>query len=202
MDFIQKYWHIICEELNVKEIVVLPDQINYSKIYKPIWSKLKQYGAQVSLIIQAGKQGQILELEEWKILIKYQDQERVLNSDEYEIQYDGIDTKTVNIEWDVIVKLDTTIDDALEEEWYIRGICRSLNQMRKEVNYQINQRVKCTITSLDDNFLIMIQNYESDLINEVLLDQIQYIHSGESKSWDITQKFIYNNQIVFFTLDA
>lgn len=198
MDFITKYWSLIAEEVNVKHVVVLQDDLKYDKIYKPIWAKLKIFWSDAGKIISAGKAWQV-KLWADNILIVYdQDQERILQVDQYEIQYQGIDTKTVNVEGDTIIRLDTQINQDLQHEWLVREICRLLNQMRKDADYQINQRLSCHIACQDTNVLDLLNRYEETLMSEALLDHIDY--GTQVSSWDITQSRDAWSATIYFTL--
>lgn len=196
-DFISKYWPIIAEEVNVKEIKVLDSTaITYKKIYKPIGVKLKSFGSDAGKIIAAGKDGRVEDLGDGRLLV---DQQWTLESDQYELQYDGIDTTTVNIDGDMIVRLDVQIDWDLQQEWLIREVCRLLNQMRKDADYQINQRVACVISCDDQGILDMVARYESDMAWEALLDRIEYMMT-QTKLWDISSSLQYQDQTIYFSL--
>lgn len=199
MDFFTKYASIIAEEVNVKQVDALDiESVSYRKLYKPIGSKLKSFGSDAGKVIAAGKKGQVQQMDNWSIVVTDADQTWTLTSDQYEIEYQGIDTNVVNIDGDMIVKLDTQINQDLEQEWLIREICRLLNQMRKDADYQIIQRVACTIVCQNQDLLDIVERYESDVMAEALLDRIEYT-TNTTPSTHATM-LEYHDSVLYFTL--
>jgi len=53
----KKYWDIIKEEVNIKQIDILADSLKITKIYKPIWSQISaKFTKDTGKIIQFSKQ--------------------------------------------------------------------------------------------------------------------------------------------------
>jgi hypothetical protein len=89
-DLLDKYGDIIKEEVNIKEIEGFDDSIQITKIFKPIGSQLSaKFGKDTGKIIQYGKQGNIKDAGDGKMIIFDNDgNERTLESGEYEIAYE------------------------------------------------------------------------------------------------------------------
>jgi len=80
LDYIQqKYWDIIKEEVNVKNISSFPSDINIKKIYKPVWKSISEkFGKDTGQIINFAKTWNVQVLENWQIKVSSPNSERVL----------------------------------------------------------------------------------------------------------------------------
>ena len=87
---LKKYGEIIKEEVNVKKVEELDDSIKIKKIFKPIGSQLSaKFGKDTGKIIQYGKQGNIKDAGDGKVIIfDNEGNEWTLESSEYEIAYE------------------------------------------------------------------------------------------------------------------
>jgi len=90
---LKKYEDIIKEEVNVKKIEELDDSIKIQKTFKPIGSQLSaKFGKDTGKIIQYGKQGNIKDAGDGKVIIfDNEGNEWTLESSEYEIAYEGLE---------------------------------------------------------------------------------------------------------------
>lgn len=195
---LEKYWSIITEEINIKEISGLKGGDKISKTYKPIGSKLSaKFGKDTGKIIQFGKQGNIKEGNDWEITI-FDDQNntRSLAKDEYEIAYEGLEWDNMAIDWEIIAKLDLNITPELQKEWIAREISRFINQMRKEANYNIDQRIELTFSTEEKNFAEIIEEFSDFLEQEALITKITKAKS--KPKWDIVALFEYEGKNIEF----
>lgn len=92
-DLLKKYAEIIKEEVNVKNIEKLDESMKITKIFKPIGSQLSaKFGKDTGKIIQYGKQGNIKDIGDGKIVIfDHEGNEWTLELGEYEIAYEGLE---------------------------------------------------------------------------------------------------------------
>lgn len=184
--FLEKYKDIIKEEVNVKEIDFLSEEKEIVEIIKPIgkvvsqkfwkdtWDVIK-YAKQWNL----EKKGDIIEVYgDWKT--------RELQDWEYEIQYSWVDEKNMSVEGDVITRLELYIDEELEKEWVAREISRFLNQMRKDAEYNVEDRVDLYFQTSDSYLKSVITDFSGFLGNEALLKNIE---EKSVDGTDIVQKF-------------
>ena len=191
---LKKYENQIKEEVNVKELHLLDKNINIKKIFKPIWSKIApKYWKEVGGIIKNAKKGNIKQLEDWKIIVFDWQREWVLEKEDYEIAYEWIDNTNMIADNNIIVKLDLEIDEQLKEEWIIRELSRSLNQLRKDADYPLEARVKLYIVKADGYLKKLIEKYDQFLKNEVLLSDIIF---QEIDNVDIKKKISIENYFV------
>ena len=152
---LKKYEDIIKEEVNVKQIGGLDDSIKINKIFKPIGSQLSaKFGKDTGKIIQFGKQGNIKDAGDGKVIIFDPDvsggNEWTLEKGEYEIAYEGLEGDNMAVDQNIIAKLDLELTPQLQREGIAREISRFLNQMRKDADYSVDTKVKLLV----EGFLI------------------------------------------------
>jgi isoleucyl-tRNA synthetase len=199
-ELLKKYWDIIQEEVNVKQIELLPDSLKITKIYKPIWSQISsKFAKDTGKIIQFSKQWNIQELEDWKIKV-FDDQknERTLEKEDYEIAYQWLDWNNIAVDGNIIAKLDLEITPQLQKEWTVREISRFLNQMRKDADYNVDAKVTMMYETQDDNLSNIIQEFWDSLKWEALLKEI--IKDNKKPQWDVFALFNNEESTINFAL--
>ena len=72
-----------------------------------------------------------------------------------------------------MVELDLTMTDALRDEGVAREISRFLNQMSKNANYNVDDRVLCIYTTASDYLKAVLATHADMLKSEALLSDIQ-----------------------------
>mgnify|MGYP007049861809 CR=1 FL=1 len=195
---LDKYWNIIKEEINVKDIETFDDSIKITKIFKPLWSALSaKFSKDTGNIIKYWKMGNITELEEWRIKV-FDDNsnEWILEKEDYEISYQGLDWNDVAVDGGVIVKLDLELTPELEMEWIAREISRFLNQMRKDIDYNVDDKVKMFFHTNDQYFTDIINKFSQFLSSEALLESVENL----DQEWDIVSVFNLDDKTVRFSL--
>jgi len=130
---------VICEELNVKEISFLKDAQEFiTRVVTPNARVLgPKYGKEVQNIIQMAKAGEYELLENGVVKIG----EYELESDEVAVGFEGKEGFDVASSGGMSVILDTVITDELKQEGYAREIVRFLQDLRKEANHQVDDRI-------------------------------------------------------------
>jgi len=196
----KKYWDIIKEEVNIKQIDILADSLKITKIYKPIWSQISaKFTKDTGKIIQFSKQWNIQELEDWKIKV-FDDQknEWILNLEDYEIAYQWLDWNDMAVDGNIIAKLDLEISPQLQKEWIVREISRFLNQMRKDADYKVDTKITMFYETKDKNLSNIIQEFESFLKWEALLKDV--IKENKKPNWDVFALFSNEESTINFAL--
>jgi len=195
---LDKYWEIIKEEINVKDIAALQNAWNIKRVFKPIWSQISaKFGKDTWNVIKFGKMWNIKEWENWAMIV-FDDagNEWTLAKEDYEISYEWLDGKDVAADWDVIAKLDLQLTPELEMEWMAREISRFLNQMRKDADFNIDARVDMYFETTNDYLQKVIDSFSVFLSHEALLNNI----TPWKPDWDIQAVFNIDDMIVTFTL--
>ena len=197
-EFLQKYGEIIKEEVNVKEIWSFQSETPITKVFKPIGSQLSaKFGKDTGQIISNGKQGNIRELGEGKVeVFSPQWGSWILDASDYEIAYEGLDAHDTAVEGNMIAKLDLQITPELEREGVAREISRFLNQMRKDADFAIEQKVRLTYTTTSEYLRAILQEFDEMFKGEALLLTIE----EKEADWAISSEFVSWNESIHFSL--
>lgn len=139
------YKKIIQDELNVKEVIFENPENLAQKIAKPDARKIgPKYGKDVQKIIIAAKNGDFVENENGSIQVG----EFVLESGEFTMEYlpkEG--SADVEGGYGLVIAMNTEITEELEAEGYARDIIRQIQDMRKEANYEVTDKIQVHISS-------------------------------------------------------
>ncbi len=195
---LNKYWEIIKEEINVKDISPLSWGGEIKKIFKPIGSQISaKFGKDTWNVIKFGKMWNIKEWENWTMIV-FDDawNEWTLAKEDYEIAYEWLDWNDVAADWDIIAKLELEITPELEKEWIAREISRFLNQMRKDADYDIDARVNMYYETNNEYLKDVIVSFSEFLSHEALLSSI----NPWKPDWDIQAVFNLDDMTATFTL--
>ena len=141
---IQKKWikdqtAVILEELNVKELEIV-DEVG-DIIEQTVMPNARvlgpKYGKEVQQIIQQAKSGKFTLQAGGKVKVgKY-----VLEANEVEVGFRGKEGYDVESEDGVVVILDTNVTKGLVREGYAREIVRYIQEMRKEADFNVSDRI-------------------------------------------------------------
>lgn len=196
---LEKYWHIIAEEVNVKKVTLIQDTSGVVLQYLPngreLWS---DFGKDTGMIIWAAKSGNaVLNTDETLTVTWPAGQERILQSHQFEVRYTWFDGPNQVVESGAMIELDLESDQALIDEWVAREISRFLNQMRKDADFDVSDRVDLAYASQSDYLTGIISQYKPYLEAEALLSSI--------KEWivqdcDHTSTFEYEWESIVFAV--
>lgn len=196
----EKYWDTIKEEINVKELSEIDKSINIKKTYKPLWNKLSsKFGKDTGRIIQFWKSWNMKEIWDDKIAI-FDDEwnEWTLEKDDYEISYEWLEWTNMAIDWHIIASMDLVIDAELQREWVAREISRFLNQMRKDADYNVWDKVKLMFCTENEYLCEVLDVFKDFLCKEALLSGIERIN--RQPEWNIVANFSYDESNAIFSL--
>lgn len=196
---LDKYWDIIKEEINVKDISIFWDDVKIKKIFKPLWSKLSEkFWKDTGDIIKFWKMWKIEELENWNVKVFCDSwNEWILNNEDYEIAYEWLQWDDFAIDWNLISKLDLKLTPELKKEWMAREVSRFLNQMRKDVDYKVDAKVDMFFDTNSEYMKEVINSFQDFFKSEVLLKSI---NNESKKDWDIVSVFNIDENAVTFSL--
>ena len=197
-ELLKKYWDIIIEEVNVKEISSFSSDKPLVKVFKPLGSQLSaKFWKDTGQIIANGKQWNIKELGNWKVeVFSNQWWSWILEAEDYEVVYEGLDDSNIAVDWNMIAKLDLQITPELEREWVARELSRFLNQMRKDADFAVEDKVAMSFSTQSDNLKNIISEFWDFLKWEALLLSIE----EAKKEWNITSEFVSWDDKVEITL--
>jgi isoleucyl-tRNA synthetase len=97
-----------------------------------------------------------------------------LESDEYDLEYVAKGQYSVESDNYMIVALDTVIDDDLKYEGIARDFVRYIQDMRKEADYKVDDRIaiKYQTESSDSIFKKAIDSFKEYVMKETLADDL------------------------------
>lgn len=195
---LEKYGEIIKEEVNVKEIWSFSSDKPLVKVFKPLGSQLSaKFGKDTGQIIANGKQGNIRELENGQVeVFSPQGWNWVLSAEDYEVAYEGLDANNIAVEGNMIAELDLILTPELEREGVAREISRFLNQMRKDADFAVEQKVKLTYTTESEYLRAILKEFDEMFKWEALLLTIE----EKEADWVISSEFVSWNERVHFSL--
>lgn len=200
------YQDIIADEVNVKNVILQEDigdiaslklQINFKKIGIKFKEKIKQ------ITIDAKNNN-------WQLIsgdkIKIADE--ILTGDDYELKL-SVKEHNQNEEVimalstnDCLVKLDITTSIELENEGLARDLIRSIQQNRKDANFDITTRIKINIfTDNNDKLKMIISDFGDYIRNQVLATEINVFNDKESFEKTSIGYNIFKNNIEKYYLD-
>ena len=132
------------------------------KVFKPLGSQLSaKFGKDTGQIIANGKQGNIRELENGQIeVFSPQGGSWILSAEDYEVAYEGLDANNIAVEGNMITELDLTLTPELEREGVAREISRFLNQMRKDADFAVEQKVKLSYTTESEHLRAILKEFD------------------------------------------
>ncbi len=166
-----EFKEIIKDELNIKEVKTdLSINNKVKKIAKPDWKILwKKYWKDFKTILNLAKNWEFEELEDWKIKVW----NWILEKNEFEFDYinndQNLDIEVYN--W-IVISIDPTITEELENEWFVRDLIRIIQESRKEAWYNLDDRIKLEI--IDENWFT---NKFKDYIENETLSKIEELKS-------------------------
>ncbi len=198
-EVLKKYWEIIKEEINIKDISAFGEDLKITKIFKPLGSALSaKFWKDTGKIIQNGKSWNIKELDDGKVeIFDNNGNTRTLEKNEYEIAYQWLEGDDIAIEWDIIAKLDLDITPDLQREWVSREISRFLNQMRKEADYKVDDKVVLLYNTTHTGLEEILNEFKDFLKSEALISEIK---KEQNPEWDTTATFTHEDKEMQFAL--
>jgi isoleucyl-tRNA synthetase len=177
---------LLADELNVKEVVFVEEEselVQYQLL--PLNRVLgPKFGPRFPLVrkalasLPAAKAvallnaGQVLKL-------KLEDGSDVyLNHDEILVQTKAREGYGVAGEGGLVVALDTALTPLLEEEGLARELVRRIQELRKQADYNLTDRIVVQINT-EGKLLAALKTFEKAITDEVLASRLQLVESPQ-----------------------
>jgi isoleucyl-tRNA synthetase len=169
---------VIMEELNIKNIEFVNSIDKYCTLeLKPNLPVMgEKYGNKIPHILKMiGKPENAREfVRNGQLNLKLDDEAITLNLSDILISIKGKQNFIGTYEDGHFVFLDTTITDELREEGVAREIVHAVQNMRKEANLDISERILLSIKPED----AVVKNYEDYIKTETLADEFRTIEDS------------------------
>jgi len=162
--------NVICEELNVKEIEFLNNASEIAEYSLSPNARIlgPKYGKEVQNIIKIAKEGKFEILEDGKIKIL----EYILELSEFELGFKGKEGFDVASEAGIVVALDTKVTEDLKLEGIARDLVRMIQDMRKEAEYKVNDRIYIELRTENQELKNTIEKFRDYIKKETLAQEI------------------------------
>lgn len=185
---IEKVAGLILSEVNVKEITYLEnnDAGKLVKKIKPDFKKLgPKYGKlmkEISAAVGEFGQAEIAEIERnGSYQLKINGEDVVLTREDVEIASEDIPGWLVANDNEITVALDITLTDSLVQEGLARDIVNRVQNLRKDRDYQITDRIKVKIMAAS-GVEEAIKNNMAYICDEVLADKLEVTEKLDSST--------------------
>ena len=170
------YENVIKDELNIKNIVFEQDNTKFNDAYLQV--NFKQAGSVLKGDVQKVR-NTLLELsqDDMNKLVEMYNNGNVsicgydnLSSDLFVLCYKAKQDYVISTENNLTVVLDVTLDENLMLEGLSRELIRTIQVLRKESGFNIEQRIMLNIESQDETVNKVIETYKEKIISEVLVN--------------------------------
>jgi isoleucyl-tRNA synthetase len=84
-----------------------------------------------------------------------------------------------------VVYVDTTLTEAIESEGYAREVIRRVQEMRKELELDIDAEIRLELDVDDDRIAALVREHESLIAGEVRATEFGAVSDGHRKEWDV-----------------
>lgn len=163
---LEPYIPVLCGELNVKTIEFLADASSIATLSAKVNARVlgPRLGARVQEVIQKVRNGEFEVIGENTIKIG----DITLNPGEVEVGFAGKTGLAVESGNGFVVALDTNVTPALALEGQARDLVREIQDMRKEADLHIADRIKLSIRGADE----LLKAHEAYVKSETLCVEI------------------------------
>ena len=169
---------VILEELNVKEMEFIREVADI--VERQITPNAKilgpKYGKDVQYIISEIKNGNFEIMVDDRVKVG----PFILEKDEVAVGFKGKEGYDVESMEGIVVALDTVITEELKKEGYARDLVRVIQEMRKEANYEVDDRIYVLVEAQGELKKAIIE-FADYITRETLANELQ--QSGNLE-WD------------------
>lgn len=180
---LQPFYEIIADEINVKQVFFQEEigdlaslklQLNFKKIGAKYGAKVKDFTDAIKQNLWQKIDGETTKIKIANETLEEGEFELKLSVNQYNQEQCVIMPLASN---DCLVKLDIVVDEDLENEGFARDIIRSIQQNRKDADFEITKRVKIIISS--DNPIIkkILSKFDEYIKEQVLADSINFVEN-------------------------
>ena len=84
-----------------------------------------------------------------------------------------------------VVYVDTALTEDIESEGYAREVIRRIQEMRKDLELDIEERIAVDLTIDDERVDSLVREHEALIKEEVRADELGGVEDGHRKTWDV-----------------
>jgi len=194
---LRKFTDVLKEELNVKDIQFANlAEVATPELYLNLKEVGKAYGKAVPDINKAAKAATPAQIAAFMDAGQVELAGCVIGETQGEIRWQLSFPGEIDVSRRGFVGLDTQLTDELLEEGFVREMISKMQMMRKEVNYEVTQRVDFTASG-DSTLLDILKRNQKHIADTVLIQSLaihadggsEEDHAGDlTKEWDVNGK--------------
>jgi CheY-like chemotaxis protein len=83
------------------------------------------------------------------------------------------------------VYVDTTLTDEIEAEGYAREVIRRVQEMRKELDLDVERRIRLEVEVFDERIGGLVAEHEALIAEEVRAAELGAVDDGHEREWDV-----------------
>jgi isoleucyl-tRNA synthetase len=84
-----------------------------------------------------------------------------------------------------VVYVDTALTEDIESEGYAREVIRRVQEMRKDLELDIEARIRVALDIADERVADLVAEHEALIKEEVRADELGAVEDGHRKTWDV-----------------
>jgi isoleucyl-tRNA synthetase len=185
--YVEELKDVVLEELNIKELEIFSDPAKFvTQTLKPnakvLGSKL---GGKMKEVINAAREANF-EIKGDKVHIAGEE----LPLEDFEVRFEAKDGYSAESNLGVVVILDTTITDELKKEGWVRDIVRQIQDLRKDTEYDVSDRIYLYLKTEDKDLENAITLFAEYIKTETLSLELQ---QGNEFEWEAEKEVEIND---------
>ncbi|MCL6549296.1 MAG: class I tRNA ligase family protein, partial [Alicyclobacillus sp.] len=188
---LRKFADVLCDELNVKELVFTElVEVAKPELFLNLKAVGQDYGRLVPVLNQAAKNATPAQIGEFQQQGEVYLEGQRIGSEHAELRYHPNFTGMLVVTPRGFVGLDTALTPELIEEGFVRELISKMQMMRKEVNYNVTDKVTFAAAG-DEEVLRVLRDNQAEIAATVLVKSFVFGETGSgdlTKDWDINGK--------------
>jgi isoleucyl-tRNA synthetase len=81
--------------------------------------------------------------------------------------------------------VDATLTEDIESEGYAREVVRRVQEMRKDLDLEVERRIGLEMTIDDDRVADLVDRHRDLIAEEVRADEFRPVEDGYREEWDV-----------------
>jgi isoleucyl-tRNA synthetase len=188
IDFIKKNKHQIQEELNVKEVFFVKNKKDIVRYQiKPNFNLLgKKFGSDMNKVVELVSK---LDFDEFSLNLDknndfhFDGTSFVINKEEIDIKLESIGDYSLSENNDIVVAVNILLTKELINEGLVRDLIRKVQNLRKELDFEVENRISIEIKCSSSFFLALEKNIDY-FKNETLCIDLNKVSAIKSSKYE------------------
>jgi isoleucyl-tRNA synthetase len=187
---------IIADRLNARTVEVVDPEEDWSELTYSAEADMSKlgpaFGGEAQEVMQACNEARIAEPSVEALEAAVADElGRGVDLEEEMVEFvrqlpDGVaGTGFEALDGEGVVYVDTTLTEDIESEGYAREVIRRVQEMRKDLELDLEARIRVELTVSDDRVADLVAEHEDLITEEVRADALGAVEDGHRKTWEV-----------------